>query len=129
MALVSQGSRPERVGDVVRAELSDLLARRVRDPGIKFVTITHVRMTNDLELARVFYTALVEPAARPNVARALHRATPFLRRQLGGRLRLRHVPQLTFAYDEDLERQDRVAQVLQELDTPSTDDPGHSGTE
>lgn len=126
---MSQGSRPERVAEMVRAELSDLLARHVRDPGITFVTVTHVRMTSDLQLARVFYTALVGPAARRDVARALDRATPFLRRQLGRRLRLRHVPELTFTYDEDIERQDRVAQVLRELDTPSTDDPSHSGTE
>lgn len=127
---MSQGNRAERVGDLVRTELSALIARDVRDPGVRFVTITHVRMTRDLQQARVFYTALVEPERQGAVARALHRATPYLRRQLGERLRLRHVPELTFTYDETVARQNRVAQVLGELDAErSDDDDTPTGTE
>jgi ribosome-binding factor A len=121
---MAQGNRPERVADLVRAELAVLLARKVRDPGVRFVTITHVRMSQDLEQARVFYTALVDAPARRGVARALDRAAPFLRRHLGERLRLRHVPELAFTYDETAVRQDRVAQVLEELRTqPPAEDP------
>jgi ribosome-binding factor A len=125
-----QGSRPARVGDQIRAELADLLARAVKDPGLGFVTLTQVKVTPDLQLARVFYTALGDEKARRATARALERARPFLRRQIGDRLRLRRVPELEFKYDASIEHQDRIEQILQELHaadrpdggTPDTDD-------
>jgi ribosome-binding factor A len=110
-----QGFRPDRVGDQIRAEISELLAREVHDPGIGFVTIMRVQVTADLQLARVFYTALGDQAARRNSARALQRAAPFLRRQIGQRLRLRRVPVLEFTFDESIERQLRVEQLLNEI--------------
>ena len=112
---MSQGSRPERLGDQLRAEISELLAREVHDPGIGFITLTRARVTADLQIARIFYTTLGDANARKNTARALDRATPFLRRQIGRRLRLRHIPELEFRFDESIEQQDRIEQLLQEL--------------
>jgi ribosome-binding factor A len=108
-------SRPERVADQIRAEVAQLIAREVHDPGVGFVTITRVRVTPDLQLARVYYTSLGDEKARRETARALGRATPFLRRQVGQRLRLRRVPELEFFYDESVAHQDRIEQILQEL--------------
>src|SRR5688572_20670433 len=105
---MSQGSRPDRVADQIRAELALLLARDVHDPGIGFVTITRVQMTPDLQQARIFYTSLGDDQARKNSGRALERAAPFLRRQIGSRLRLKRVPDLRFAYDESIAGQDRI---------------------
>lgn len=110
------GSRPSRIGDQLRAELSELLTRQVHDPGIGFLTITHVKMTPDLQLARVYYTTLGDDAAKRESSRALERASPFLRRQLGGRLRLKRVPVLEFFFDESVARGDRIAQILNDLD-------------
>jgi len=114
---VSQGSRPDRVADQVRGELGQLLAREVHDPGIGFVTITRVQVTPDLQTARVFYTALSgdDGKARQRTERAIARATPFLRRQIGSRLRLKRVPELHFIYDESIAGQDRVERLLNEL--------------
>ena len=112
---MSQGSRPERLGDQLRAEISELLAREVHDPGIGFITLTRARVTADLQLARIFYTTLGDANARKNTALALDRATPFLRRQIGRRLRLRHIPELEFRFDESIEQQDRIEQLLREL--------------
>ena len=109
---MSQGSRPDRVADQIRAELALLLTREVHDPGIGFVTITRVQMTPDLQQARVFYTSLGDDKARTNSGRALERAAPFLRRQIGSRLRLKRVPELTFMYDESIAGQDRIEQLL-----------------
>ena len=89
---MSQGSRPDRVADQLRAELAQLLSREVHDPGIGFVTLTRVHVTPDLQTARVYYTSLGDEVGRRNTARALGRATSFLRRQVGSRLRLRRVP-------------------------------------
>jgi ribosome-binding factor A len=107
--------RPIRLGDQIREEIAELLARAVHDPGIGFVTITRVTVTADLQLARVYYTTLGDDKARRDSARALERATPFLRRQLGRRLRLRRVPELHFHFDESIERQDRIERILQEI--------------
>jgi ribosome-binding factor A len=112
---MSQGSRPDRVGDQIRSEIASLLARDVHDPGIGFVTITRVQVTPDLQQARVYYTALGDDKARRSTALALDRAAPFLRRQIGSRLRLKRVPELEFLYDESIAGQDRIEQILNEI--------------
>jgi ribosome-binding factor A len=122
---MGQGSRPERVADQIRGELASLLAREVHDPGIGFVTLTRVQVSPDLQLARVYYTALGDEKARAATAQALDRATPFLRRQIGARLRLRRTPDLKFVYDPSIAGQDRIEQLLKELQTPAVDDHDH----
>ncbi len=111
------GSRASRVGDQIQAELASLLTREVHDPGIGFLTITSVKLSADLQQARVYYTAIGDEKAKRESARALDRATPFLRRQVGQRLRLKRVPELTFFYDQSIEQGDRVERILQELET------------
>src|SRR3989441_9775243 len=114
-AKMSQGSRPDRVAEQIRSELALVLARQVHDPGIGFVTLTRVQISPDLQSARVFYTALGDVTARRSSARALDRAAPFLRRQIGSRLRLKRVPELKFLYDESIAGQDRIEQLLNEI--------------
>ena len=113
-------NRPERVGEAIRDDLSQLLAREVHDPGVGFMTITRVKVTPDLQIARVYYTTLGDENARRETARALRRAGPFLRRQLGQRLRLRRVPELEFFYDESIAHADRVERILHELEEERT---------
>jgi ribosome-binding factor A len=117
---MSQGSRPARVADQIRSELAMLLAREVHDPGIGFVTLTRVQVTPDLQQARVYYTALGDDPTRRRSARALERAAPFLRRQIGARLRLRRTPELIFVYDQSIAGQDRIEQILDEIRTHDT---------
>jgi ribosome-binding factor A len=112
---MAQGSRPERVADQIRGELASLLTRDVHDPGIGFVTLTRVRVTPDLQQAHVYYTALGDEKSRRNTELALARATGFLRRQIGARLRLKRTPELTFHYDESIAGQDRIEQLLSEI--------------
>jgi ribosome-binding factor A len=113
---MAQGHRPHRVGDQIRQELSDLLGRgAVRDPGIGFITLTRVKMTPDLQLARVYYTSLGDGNARRETEKALQRATSFLKRQVGSRLQLRRVPELEFRFDESVGHQDRIEQILRDL--------------
>jgi ribosome-binding factor A len=108
--------RPDRVGDQIRQEISELLTRgAVHDPGIGFITVTRVKVSPDLQVAHVYYTMLGDPKARQETARALARATPFFRRQIGGRLQLRRVPELEFRFDESIAHQDRIEQILRDL--------------
>ena len=120
---MSQGSRPDRVADQIRKELSILIARQVQDPGIGFLTVTRVKVTPDLQQARIFYTIIGDEKARKETARALGRALPFLRRQMGQRLRLRHVPELQFMYDETIEQQDRVEKIIQDIRAERAEHP------
>ena len=112
---MAQGSRTARVADQIRGEIAAMLAREVHDPGIGFVTLTRVTVTPDLQQARVYYTALGDDKARQNTERALGRAAPFLRRQIGSRLRLKRAPELEFVYDESIAGQARIEQLLNEI--------------
>jgi ribosome-binding factor A len=116
-------TRPSRVGDQLRAEISELLTREVHDPGIGFLTVTQVTVSPDLQVARVYYTTLGDERARRDTARALGRATPFLRRQLGSRLRLKRVPLLEFFFDESVERGDRIERILNEISAERSEAP------
>ena len=120
---MAQGSRPERVGDQIRKELSELVARDLQDPGIGFVTITQVKMTPDLQTARVYYTIIGDAKARKDTARALGRASAFLRRQIARRVKLKNVPELAFFYDESIERQDRIEKILLDIQAERAENP------
>lgn len=128
-----QGSRPARVGDQIREELAELLSRHVKDPGLGFVTVQWVKVSPDLQNARVYYTVLGDARERKDTARALDRALPFLRREIAQRLRLRRAPELAFHYDESVERGERIEQLLDEIrQMPTSEDveePGASSPE
>ena len=119
---MAHGIRVERVAERVRMELTTLLTRTVRDPAVSAVTITHVSMKADLQLARIYYTVL-DGSNRRDTARGLRRAKTYLRRAIGQRLQLRHVPELRFMYDETLDQQDRLARIFTEIENqqPSPD--------
>lgn len=112
---MTQGTRTRRVAERVRTELSTLLARAARDPGLLGVTVTDVRMTADLQLARVYYT-LLTGSDRRAAARGLRRARAYLRRAIGQRLQLRQVPEIRFLYDDSTERQDRIARIFDDIE-------------
>ena len=113
---MAQGSRPERVGEAIRQAISVLIARDVQDPGVGFVTLTRVKVSPDLQMARVYYTQIGDDKAKRETARALERVTPFLRRQLAAQINLRRVPELRFQFDQSVEYQDRVERILLELE-------------
>ncbi|HEX2311382.1 MAG TPA: 30S ribosome-binding factor RbfA [Vicinamibacterales bacterium] len=125
-------SRAERLGEQIRTEASKILTRQVHDPGVGFVTITRVRVSADLQVARIYYTALGDQAALRTTERALVRVAPFVRRQLAERLGLRRVPEMSFVFDKSIAHQARVEELLQEIhanqsratpDDSSSDDP------
>ncbi len=103
--------RPRKVADLIQRELSDLLRREVRDPGIGMITITSVDVSPDLSHAKVFFT-LLDAAQRPSTEKALHRAAGYLRSQIAHRIKLYTAPELRFEYDESVERGDRLSQLI-----------------
>jgi len=105
--------RRERVGDQVRAELSRLLLRNLRDPRIGFATVTEVRMSGDLRSARVYVSVLGTPSQRQATLAALDAAGGFLRGEIARSLKLRYAPELRFQPDLSLEQGSRIEELLE----------------
>jgi ribosome-binding factor A len=122
--------RADRVAAEIQRILSELLLHKVRDPRVADVTITRVRVNDDLGLARVFFTLLtVDAGDRREAQRGLESASPFFRRVVAGDLGLRHAPELTFAFDADLESARRVDAVLRDLREQRARDERRDGEE
>lgn len=120
--------RPRRVGEQVLRELGEIFQRGlVRDPAIGFVTFTAVDMSPDLRQARVFYSVFHEDGADPDAGegtqKALERAQPFVRRELGRRLHLKVTPELQFKADISLVRAARVEELLKREGIGGEEDP------
>ena len=107
--------RTERIAEQLREEVSQILATEVSDPGVGLVTVSRVKVTPDLSLARVYWTILGDAAERKKTEKALHRAAPFVRHVLAGRVTLRRVPEVHFQFDEGLAAHTRVEEILHEL--------------
>jgi len=120
--------RTDRLDSQIRQELMDLLQREMKDPRLGFATITRVETARDLGHARVWVSVLGTDLERERTMDALRVATPWLRRKLGERLSLRHVPELTVREDDSIESGDRVLRIIQELEEgsagSSTDEAG-----
>jgi len=108
--------RTDRIDELLRQEIGTLLAREVGDPRIGFATITDVETTPDLRHAKVWVSVIGTPDERAAALQALARAMPFIRRQLGVRLRLRRIPDLHVHADDTLERGTRVLRLLSEIE-------------
>ena len=98
----------------------------LKDPRIGFVTVTGVELTSDIQHAKIYYTVMGEEASRGQTARGLEKALPFLRRELGRRLHLRTVPELSFHYDQSIEYGNRIESLLKEIDPGNDNDEKNS---
>jgi ribosome-binding factor A len=119
-------SRAERVADQIRMEVADILMRKIKDPRVRSVTVTHVELTNDLRIARVFVTALGSDAETKDVFAALSKACGFVRSELGRRLTLRYLPEVVFVKDVSGPRGDRILQLLDEIQEKTDPSEDHS---
>jgi ribosome-binding factor A len=108
--------RTDRLDSQIQQELMDLLQREMKDPRVGFATITRVETARDLGHARVWVSVYGTDEDRQRSLDALRDATPWLRRRLAERLRIRHVPELTLRRDDSVEAGDRVLRLLQELE-------------
>jgi ribosome-binding factor A len=109
--------RSQRLGEVILAEISDLIAREIKDPRIGFVTFTRVEMSDDLRYAKVFVSVMGSAPEKTRTLQGLSSATGYIRRHLGRALQLRYTPEITFLIDESLEHGAKIAQLLRQLQT------------
>ena len=125
----TDGKRSEKVAEALRAELmSMLLTGAVHDPGVQTATVSAVKLTDDLRLAKVYVRALdleASSTVQRALIKALERAKGFLRRELAQRLSLRYAPDLRFYYDESVDRGRAMEEILREIaDQPGDGEPG-----
>ncbi len=108
--------RIERVNNLIRQEISELIQHQAKDPRLDaFVTVTEVVTSADLKYAKVFVSAIGGKADKEKILKALEAATGFLRSQLAHKLAMRRVPELSFFWDESIERGDHIMQILDEI--------------
>jgi ribosome-binding factor A len=112
---VAEGRRPERVAEMVLRELSQLLVRELRDPRLRGVTLTQVRMDDDLRHGRVYFSHLEGKERASAVQAGFKSASGFIRREIGRALSLRYTPELDFEYDPGLEHAARIGALLREV--------------
>lgn len=112
---MSSFKRADRVADLIRTELADLILKQVRDPRIGAVTITGVKVTDDLKTAKIFFVEMGKDTCSESVQAGIRKAAVFLRRELGRRLQLRYAPELLFAYDPSFAYGNRIENLLAEI--------------
>lgn len=116
--MAKQFSRSSRVSEQIHRELSEMIRLELKDPRLtqklSLVTLTDVEVTPDYAHAKVFYTSLAGEEHREEIDRGLKHSASFLRRELGRRIRIHHIPELHFVYDASVERGTRLANLIDE---------------
>lgn len=107
--------RTQQVGEMLRAELDDIIRKEVKDPRIGFFSITRVQVPTDLRSARVFVSVLGSEEERQKTIDALRQAAGYIRFHLKPRLRMRQIPELDFRDDRSMEYAQEISEVLAEV--------------
>ncbi len=108
-------SRSQRVVEQIRRELAELIRLEVKDPRVGFITLTDVEITPDYAHAKVYFTSMTGAADVPEIMQGLRRASGFLRRELGRRVRIHTTPELHFVYDRSVEEGSRLSKLIDDV--------------
>ena len=117
--------RTERLGNLLRQEISELLQRQVKDPRLgNFITVTEVSISADLRHAKVFVSCLGSEEVKRDALKGLAAASGFMRNQMAKHLRLRRIPELSFHWDDSIERGAHILQLIDEVSSSNTPEQG-----
>ena len=109
--------RTERVAALIQGVIGELVQKKLKDPGLGFITFTGVDITPDLKQARAYYTVLGKEKEKEKCQRALERAAGFMQHEIAVELKLRFTPRLTFHFDETLEEGMQIERIIEKLHT------------
>ena len=110
----SHYDRTERVADAIKRLVAEALLTEMSDPRLSGAQITHVRMTKDLRIARIYYHLFqAADAERKNAARGFKSAAGYIRRKIGEELSLKFTPEVEFFYDDSIDLSDRIDELMQ----------------
>ncbi|RPF55951.1 30S ribosome-binding factor RbfA [Aquisalibacillus elongatus] len=107
--------RSNRVAEQMKKELGDILSRKIKDPRVGFVTVTDVQVSGDLQQAKVFISIFGDEEKKEETLIGLAKSKGFIRSEIGNRIRLRKVPELTFEIDETIEHGNKIERIIQDL--------------
>jgi ribosome-binding factor A len=108
--------RQEKLGELIAAELSDLLRNRVKDPRVGFASITRVEVSGDLRHAKVFVSVMGTPEEQAATMKGLRNATGYLRHELAERIVLRYMPEINFRLDTSIEEGARILELIHQVE-------------
>lgn len=106
--------RSQRVSDLIREEIADIIMNKIKDPRLGFVTVTGVDITEDLKIANVYISVLKEEE-KETTFEIINSAKGLIRSELGKRVRMKFLPSLTFRFDESIAYGDRIDRLLKEI--------------
>jgi len=109
------GKRAVRVGDQILKEIALLLLNRVKDPRVQGVTMTGINLSNDLKLARVYFSVMGNKSEIERALAGLNSAKGFIKREIGLRMQLRYVPEIKFLHDASLESGSHLDRIFEEI--------------
>jgi ribosome-binding factor A len=110
-----QYKRADRVGDLIREVISEMILRDLSDPRLETVTITEVEVTDDLKQARVFFSARGDQTREESAVQGLESASGLIKKKLGRELRLRYTPELMFKVDHSFEYGSKIDRLIQNI--------------
>ena len=117
-------ARKDRVSEQIRREVAELIRLEIKDPRVGMVSITDVEVTPDYAHAKIYFSTLAGSERLDEVMAGLQKASGFLRRELGKRIRIHTTPQLHFVFDQSLERGADLSKLIQQaVAISATDDP------
>jgi ribosome-binding factor A len=112
--------RATRVAELLREVISEIVSTKLKDPGIGRVTITRVKLSDDLKNARIYFSMLGDEQQRRNTLEGLKRATGFIRMETAHTINLRQVPDLQFIYDDTLDYVENIENLLKKIHDKDT---------
>lgn len=112
---MSEFKRSRRVSELLREEISRIITQQLKDPLIGIVTVTSVKLTDDLKLARVYVSVLGDKKNRQESLRGLERATKFIRSEIGHKTNLKYAPELKFYYDATIDYAQNIESLLKKI--------------
>ena len=110
-----QAKRAERISVLIKEELASTIAKRIRDPRIGFITVTHAKVSDDLKYAEVFYSVMGTEEEKKKTREGLEQARGFLQQDLARTLKLRCTPHLIFTFDPSLEEGMKIDAIIEKI--------------
>ena len=115
LGISMQFKRSDRVKEVIREEISQMLMGEIKDPRIGFATLTRVELSDDLRNAKIFVSVMGSEEEKKKTIKGLESASGFIRSELRKRMRLKFIPEIIFRLDTSIEHGEKIARILQEL--------------
>ncbi|MCC7202508.1 MAG: 30S ribosome-binding factor RbfA [Nitrospirae bacterium] len=110
-----QYKRTDRLGDQIRAEVADIIARKIKDPRIGFVTVTSVDVSEDLRHAKVSVSVYGDEKTQAETMKGLNSAAGFVKGEIGRRIKIKFTPDIIFRLDSSLEKAAHVLEILEHI--------------